>query len=361
MDDGFYRPKYRDRHGKLRTAKVYWSRDPVSGDRVSTGARTIEGARAWRAEQEQRAANPHYAASHGATVGQWIERVLKVKEKRKAAGTALMYKQKLGHVARIFGEHAPMASITPDAVDRFVEQRQAEKAKNNTIGKELTSIVQLCKHAKRSGEYAGDISALRPVGFSIDYTPRKGHIEPEWLPRLAKVLEPHQLAAVKVIVATSARLSEYLALTREDVDTKRWLVLLRGTKTPRAWRTVPIPSIFRKLLEEALPHLEPKWDRISKEFPVACEALKPPLPWLTANDLRRTHSTWLIEAGVAKALVADSLGHVDSKMVERVYGHADPEATMAVMEAQIAVRASAGRRPKPSKSPRKRSRKKRAA
>jgi integrase len=345
MSDGFYRPKYRDRKtGQLRVAKVYWARDPVSGERTSTGARSLEGAQAWRAERERRAANPHYAASHEATVGQWIERVNKLKTARKTEGTAGMYRVKLGHVARLFGEASPMAAITPESVDRFVETRQTEGASNNTIGKELTAIVQLCKHAKRRGEYAGDISALRPIGFSIEYTPRKAHLKRVDLPKLAKRLKAHELAAVKVIVATSARLSEYLRMQRIDVDTRQWLVSMRGSKTPRATRVVPIPTPFRTLLKQALPHLGKKWTRITHDLPARC--LKAEIPRLTPNDLRRTHSTWLIEAGVAKGLVADSLGHVDSKMVERVYGHADPAATLAVMEAQIAV----VRRRKTSKS-----------
>lgn len=334
MEDGFYRPKYRDRHGKVRAAKVIWARDPVSGERVSTGARTKEGAQAWRAERERRAASPHYAASNDATIEQWVKRMNATKLAQRAEGTADMYKVKLGHVARIFGELSPMASITPDTVDRFVATRTGEGASNNTIGKELTAIVQLCKYARRAGEYGGDISALRPVGFSINYTPRKRYLRREWLGPLAKKLRTHELAAVKLIVATSCRYGEYLRLRAEDVDLTRWLVTIRGTKTELAARVVPIPSIFRELLTEALPHCAKKWVRISHDLPVICKALK--ITPLTANDLRRTHSTWLIEAGVTKALVADSLGHADSKMVERVYGQADPIRTLEVMEAQIA-------------------------
>jgi integrase len=346
MDDGFYRPTYRDRHGKVRTAKVWWCRtDPVSGERASTGSRSIEGARAWREERERRRANPHLAASYEATVGQWVKLVNSAKKERKAEGTANMYRVKLGHVARIFGESSPMASIEPTSVDRYVALRQSEGATNNTIGKELTGIVQLCKHAKRAGQYAGDISALRPIGFSIDYQPRTQVLRREWLPKLAKELEPDELAAVKAIVATGARLSEYLKLRKVHVDKKRWLVTLLGTKTEAARRTVPIPSIFRSLLTEALPYLDgPKWDRITKGLPAACKRAK--IPRLTPNDLRRTHATWLIEAGVTKALIGDSLGHLDSRMVERVYGHADPEATLAIMESQIGLKASKSGRSK---------------
>lgn len=352
MEDGFYRPKYKDRHGKVRTAKVWWGRDPVSGERCSTGARTKEGALAWRAERERRAANPHYAASHEATIEQWVKKVQALKDERKAEGTASMYRVKFGHVARIFGSLSPMSGITPDAVDLFVSTRQEEGASNNTIGKELTGIMQLVKHAKRAGQYAGDISALRPVGFSIDYTPRRGHMKREWLAKLKPYLTRSEMAAVKFIIATTARLSEYLRFQKPDADLAEWMVFLRGTKTERSRRIVPIPSIFRDLLVESLAHLEPRCPNISKALPRACK--KADLPHLTANDLRRTHSTWLIEHGVTKSLVSDSMGHADSKMVERVYGKPDPASTMAVMEAQIAGL-------KASKTPRKGLRKAKAS
>jgi integrase len=345
-DDGFYRPKYRDKKtGKTRTAKVWWVRsDPVSGKRASTGARSKEGAVAWRQERERRAANPYYAASHEATIGEWVTKVLETKRQRRAEGTADMYRVKLGHVARILGSEMPMASITPDRVDHFVATRQAEGATNNTIGKELTAILQLCKHARRAGQYSGDVSALRPVGFSINYEPRRGHLKREWLPMLERALAPHQIAAVKAIVATGARRSEYYELRAEDCDTTRWLVQLRGTKTEKARRVVPIPTPFRALLRAALTSLEPKWDRITHDLPRVCEDLG--LPKLTPNDLRRTHSTWLIEAGVSKELIADSLGHADSRMVERVYGAAAAEAVLEVMERQIGRKTSKSRRRK---------------
>lgn len=334
---GFWRPKYRDKKtGKERVAKVYWARDPVSGQRVSTGARSLAGAIAWREERERRAANPHYAASTEATIGEWIRKVNALKAERKAAGTAHMYRVKLGHVARIFGAGAPMAAITPESVDRYVEQRQQE-ASNNTIGKELTAIVQLCKHAKRAGQYAGDISALRPVGFDIQYTPRTAHLEWSQLPALARVLKPHQLAAVKAIVATSARLSEYLTLHASDVDLSRSIVRIRGTKTAGSAREVAVPSLLRPLLVEALPHLERKWVRITHELPEACAAAG--IQRLTPNDLRRTHSTWLIEAGVSKDAVSAQLGHTTRAMVDRVYDASEAEARLEVMEAFIGRKA----------------------
>ncbi len=40
---------------------------------------------------------------------------------------------------------------------------------------------------------------------------------------------------------------------------------------------------------------------------------------MTLNDLRRTFATWLKLAGVADSLIAQCMGHRDTRMVERTY------------------------------------------
>jgi integrase len=40
---------------------------------------------------------------------------------------------------------------------------------------------------------------------------------------------------------------------------------------------------------------------------------------VTENDLRRTYSTWLAEAGVAESLLLKYMGHTSSAMLRRVY------------------------------------------
>jgi integrase len=57
---------------------------------------------------------------------------------------------------------------------------------------------------------------------------------------------------------------------------------------------------------------------------LACEAAK--LTFLTFHELRHTYASALVNHGVPLAYVAAQLGHTDTRMVERYYGHLSPNA-----------------------------------
>ena len=57
---------------------------------------------------------------------------------------------------------------------------------------------------------------------------------------------------------------------------------------------------------------------------MACEAAK--VEPLGFHELRHTYASGLVNAGVPLAYVAAQLGHVDTSMVEKHYGHLSPSA-----------------------------------
>lgn len=324
-----------------KRGQVYWLRtDPVTGERRSTKCTNKKAAEAFLAERERLAADPHYEASHTATIAKWSDELNRVKRATKAEGTANMYAIKIGHVVRLFGAETKMVEITPTSVDRYVAQRLEEGAKPNTIGKELTSLVQMCKLAKRGGAYAGDISSLRPVGFSIEYTPRTGTISRENATKVfAKLADPKK-AAIAIALATGARHSEIARITPEDVDLVNWTVHIPGTKTKKSDRIIPITLAAHRFLLEAAVRLglPARWPRMSKDLPALCEKLG--IPRVTANDLRRSFATWNIEAGISREDVAKLLGHGSTTMVFKVYGRESAEAFGKKLERNVGTESS---------------------
>ncbi len=314
--------------GLYKRGKIWWLRtDPVTGHRLSTRCTGKKGAEAFLAERERLAADPSYASSHTATVGKWAKELIRVKEATRADGTADMYRTKVGHVLRLFGADCKMIDVTPTAVDRYVAKRREETAASNTISKELIALTQLCKLAKRGGEYVGDIDSLRPVGFDREYEPRKQTLTPAQVQALFAELAPARRALLALAVATGARRSEVQRITRADIDTNAWTVRIAGTKTAGSHRTIPVPlpeqqALLRFAADSGC--LPAKWINMSADIPKLC--LRLGLPRATPNDLRRSFATWGIEAGVTRADVARLLGHTSTAMVFKVYGQESAEA-----------------------------------
>jgi integrase len=329
MSDGIY-----------KRGGVWWQWDPVTGKRKSTGYKDRKAAGLYHRRRQRLAADPAHAAAEASLIKDWAAKVLEQKRSHKSAGTAAFYSHKLGHIVRVFGEGATMSAITPDSVDALVKQRLAEGAAPNSVAKDLTALFQICKMAKRSGAYAGDVHTLRPTDFSPEYVPRDRWLPPQELFALLCALPPARAAHVALIVATGARLSEALKVRPDDVDCERWLVRLRGTKTARADRTVPVPEErMRRLLLAALPWLPVvQWGNMTRDLELGCT--KAGIAKASSNDLRRTCGSWLIQAGVEASLVARILGHADSRMVERVYGRMRPEHIGRVARSQISTTAS---------------------
>jgi integrase len=130
---------------------------------------------------------------------------------------------------------------------------------------------------------------------------------------------------------TGCRLSEATSAKWTDVDFARGTLKIRGTKTEKAAREIPMVPAARVLLQklyakrvESTP--DNRADSIftiesaKKALKNACDAMR--IPRLTHHDLRDAFATTCIEAGVDIPTVAAWLGHADGgALLMRVYSH----------------------------------------
>jgi hypothetical protein len=206
------------------------------------------------------------------------------------------------------------------------------------VKKELVVLGMVLRLAKRRDWWVGDIEALIPSDFKPDYKPRERWLPRHELERLLDALPPKRAARLAFMVATGARLSEAARARREDVSAER--VFLRGTKTEKSKRFVPVVLEWqRDMLERALLHGGPhrlfeSWGKLTRDVHLRCDQLE--IARCSANDLRRTFAHWMRHDSIPEELVAAMLGHVDSKMVKRIYGKLDGG------EVEALVRAAAG-------------------
>ena len=288
---------------------------------------------------QRTAADPDHARAQTGTLTVAIQLLLSTREEQVTAGrrsekTVDFYRKKSGHLIRILegvpeeGTYKPFPLHTLRAhhVDAYISRRRAEEVGENTISKELVTLRAALKLAKRAGLWKGDLGEILPVAFSPEYQPRERWLPVDEVQKLLSHLRADGAARVALIIATSACSSESDHVLRDDVSEETGRVLLRGTKRPTRWRTVPIVTSWQKsLLAYAMKFAEGTegrlfgtWSNIRRDLIAACKAAK--IDPCSPNDLRRTHSHWLRAEGVPLELVAPMMGHASTRMVQTVYG-----------------------------------------
>jgi integrase len=292
---------------------------------------------------ERDAADPDHAAARTATLTDALTLLLRNDEelilvRRRSPQTLDFHKAKAGHLVRFFetderGAYRPflLSELRPRHVDAYVSQRRSEAAAEYTIAKELFVLRKSLRLSIRAGLWLGRVEEAIPVSFSTDYKPRERALTEDEVEKLLAQLEPDRAACVAFIVATSACWGEVERARSEDVANGGAYVHIRGTKRETRERDVPMVFPFQvSLLTYALKHaagtegmLFTPWLNVRRGLIEACEraGIAPCSP----NDLRRTFSNWMVAADVPLFLVAQMMGHKDTRMLERVYGRQRPE------------------------------------
>ena len=227
------------------------------------------------------------------------------------------------------GDH-DCSALTLDLMHDYIGRRLDEGAARETIRKELTVLRQALKLARKRAVLRLDPGDIFPE-FEVRYTPRTAWLTPEQVGDLLRQLEPHRQRWVMVAVYTGARRSEVERIDWRDLDFNTGDVRIRGSKTAGSFRTMPIHSRLLAALEPRAvrgPIVQP-WPNLGRDLPLACRLAG--VPRVTANDLRRTFASWLLQAGVSNFVVARLLGHASTKMVDLVYGQLNPSTLRAAI------------------------------
>ena len=314
--------------------------------RFSTHCRSKRAAEAVLSKAEQGAFGVG-AGVRGYTLSEAFEQLVSQGCIDKSVATAEMYERKAGHLLRLLGETRRLGSLSMDAVSQYIAARQQEGAQSGTIYKELVTLRRALKLARQNGKYRLDPSAVIPP-FRNRYQPRERWMTEEEFSALLKELSPPRRLWILVAVFAGPRLSELQNAHWEDVDFDGGWMLLRGTKTQRSRRRVPLAPVLVEALtavkQDAGPLVE-EWGSVRRDLGAACARAK--ITRVTPNDLRRTFASWLKQAGQDSLVVARLMGHTSTRMVELVYGHLSSKEYRAA----VAVLPRLGAAPTPAPAP----------
>lgn len=268
----------------------------------------------------------------GDTVEEAIAQFVSYCHLDRSAATVECYEQKGGHLVRLLGESS-VHKLHVDHVHAYAHKRLEEGAARESVRKELVVLRSALHLARDRGIMERAPESMIPR-FRAQYKPRQRWLSTVELSALLRHLEPHRVRWVMLAAYTGARLSEVESLCWGDIDFERGQIHIRGTKTARSDRHIPLVGDLAELLGplRGAPS-EPvagTWHNVRRDLALACK--KGRIDPVTPNDLRRTFASWLKQAGRDSLAVGRLLGHTSSRMVELVYGHLDQKTLSAAMD-----------------------------
>lgn len=186
-----------------------------------------------------------------------------------------------------------------------------------TIHRELRTMREALKDAKRAGKYDGEIPAMPDLG--VIYTARETWIDKPESQRVLLALPVQWRDHFVMYRQLGLDESELYKLWPSDINWQRNELRVRGTKTEKRDRILPLTRETRAILEDRAAR-EPMftfWHNALRDLARACE--KAGVKRVNLKDLRRSFATELAIAGVPALHLKDLMGHASLRMLEQVY------------------------------------------
>lgn len=371
-----------DRHGS-----GWRIRYVVDGVRhsVSVKGTKADARAAWHELQAKIAKEAHVAPSQ-LTLAQWIPQFTALVEaKRNNARTAEYYAHKLRYAERAFGDR-PLRKITASDIDNLTGELKG-KVSEGTRKHVFVSLKACLSAAVRKGLIERN-PALLAEGVHVDQVEVGDTLPREQFKTFLKGFAGHPLEKiVTVALHTGARLNEILALRHSDIDyktgvlriaqaverTKAHGVRFKKPKSGKPRELAADPQLLELLQRErqalarliagvpsemtidtslvAIPadalvfwgvpqgrpqdYKKPRcsWD-VSRNFRKRATSLG--YPKLRFHDLRGSHETALLDAGVPVHVVAARCGH-SAAMLLKAYAERTSSADARAAAAMKAI------------------------
>jgi integrase len=204
-----------------------------------------------------------------------------------------------------FFEANKVLSISVGRLQEYIEKRQAAKAQNGTVNRELALLRRMLNLL------AHHYSEYRVPHFPMlkEAEPRQGFLPYEdFLTLRAKLPETlHRI--VTLCYETGVRLGEAMSIRWEQIDLYKKLITLAGAQTKSGKpRTIPVSDelsiMLKAQFQTGVPfpatNLEKAWNKARKEAK---------LPYIRFHDMRRSAVTNMSNAGVSPATAMAVSGH----------------------------------------------------
>jgi integrase len=218
----------------------------------------------------------------------------------------------------------------PQAYRRASDDPETVRRRQASANKCLALFKAALNHAWDSGKVRCERIWTRVKPFKGVEVPRARYLTLAECQRLLNVCDPEFRILVQAALQTGARYQELARLRVQDFNPDVGTLHVRKSKSSRDRHIVLTEEgqAFFKGLAAGKPGpaslLGRDWKQSHQQLPmkVACERAH--IEGASFHTLRHTWASLAVMAGAPLMVVAKNLGHVDTRMVERHYGHLAP-------------------------------------
>jgi integrase len=228
-------------------------------------------------------------------------------------------------------------------IDRSAEGVRKRRATANRV---LTVLKSALNYAWKAGHAPSDEAWRRVHPFKSVETARVRYLLEAECGRLANACEPDYRNLVWGALLTGCRYSELAQMQVADFNPEAGVVTVRASKAnkPRhVTLTEEGQSHFAALAAGKAPndpiflrHDGGLWGKSHQRRPMidACRNAKI-TPAISFHILRHTYGATLAMRGVPMAVIAEQLGHADTRMTEKHYAHLAPSYVASTIRAHF--------------------------
>ncbi len=219
----------------------------------------------------------------------------------------------------------------PQNVRDTSDDPEASRRRRATANRILTVLKAALNHAWREGKASSDEAWRRVAPFREADTARVRYLDRDECCRLVNACPEPLRAIVRGALLTGARYGELARMRVADFHHDSGTLLVRQSKAGKV-RHVELTTeglgffhgiIAGRYNTEFLFHREgASWGKSHQQRPLAeaCRAATV-TPAISFHILRHTYASLMVMDGVPLIVVARNLGHSDTRMVEKHYGH----------------------------------------
>jgi integrase len=212
--------------------------------------------------------------------------------------------------------------------------RDGQRQRQATANRVLTILKAALNHAYHEGLVAHDDAWRRVKAFRGVDTSRVQYLTDEECRRLVNACEPDFRKLVIAALMTGCRYGELIALNVDDFNADVGSIRIRYSKSGKPRHVVLADEGLAFFRQETAGRTSADllfrktngrgWKRAEQQRPFLAACGVASLKSVRFHGLRHTYASRLVMNGAPLAVVAAQLGHADTRMVEKHYGHLTP-------------------------------------